>query len=133
MKLTLPFPNMAKLNAHAKGNAHWGKSKATSAARSQALYICVDLMNRKQVHPIAGQVLISYAIYVPNDRPRDTCNILQALKPTIDGIVDSGLVEGDSWQQMKLYNVSVEIDKKNPRVEITINSTSGMGDLLSKG
>ena len=124
---------MTKLNAHAKGNAHWSKSKATSAARSQALCICVDLINRKQVHPIAGQVLISYAIFVPNDIPRDTCNILQALKPTIDGIVESGLVEGDSWQQMKLYNVSVEIDKKNSRVEITINSTSGMGDLLLKG
>ena len=133
MKIEFQFPNMSKLNAHAKGNSHWGNSKATSAARSQALYICVDLINRKQVHPIAGQVLISYAIFVPDDRPRDTCNILQALKPTIDGIVDSGLVEGDSWQQMKLYNVTVEIDKKNPRGEITINSTRGMGDLLSKG
>lgn len=124
---------MTKLNAHAKGNSHWGKSKATSAARLEALYICVDFINRKQVHPIAGQVLISYAIFVPNNLPRDTCNILQALKPTIDSIVESGLVEGDSWQQMKLYNVSVEIDNKNPRVEITINATTGMGDLLSKG
>jgi hypothetical protein len=59
--------------------------------------------------------------------------MLQALKPSIDGIVDSGLVEGDSWQQMTVYNVSVEIDRKNPRVEITLNSTNGNGDMLSKG
>ena len=34
-------------------------------------------------------MLISYAIYVPDNRPRDTCNILQSLKPSIDGIVDA--------------------------------------------
>ena len=123
MKLTFPFPDMAALNAHAKGNSHFAKSAATKKHRMWAKFICNDALARKLAHPIAGPVLVSYDFYVQDNRPRDTCNMLQATKPTIDGIVDSGLIEGDSWQQMKLYNVSVEIDKNNPRVEITINST----------
>ncbi len=131
MKIELPFPDMKRLNAHAKGN--WrGKSKPTQEARTLAKFICIDMINAKAIRPIAGPVLISYAIFVPDNRPRDTCNILQSLKPSIDGIVDSGLVEGDSWQQMRVYNVSVAIDRKNPRVEITINSTSGNGDMIAK-
>jgi len=130
MRIEFPFPS-SDLHAHNSGN--WrNKSKPTQAARTLAKFICIDMINRNEIRPIAGRVLISYAIFVPDNRPRDTCNMLQALKPTIDGIVDSGLVEGDSWQQMTVYDVTVEIDRKNPRVEITLNSTNSNGDFMAK-
>jgi len=130
MRLEFPFPS-SDLHAHAKGNWQF-KYKPTQAARQLAKFICLDMINRNEARPIAGKVLISYAIYVPDNRPRDTCNILQSLKPTIDGIVDSKLIEGDNWQVMTVYNVSVEIDRKNPRVEITLNAVPGNGDMLAK-
>ena len=130
MKIELPYPS-SELHAHNSGN--WrNKSKPTQAARTRAKFICLDMLYRNEIRPISGKVLISYAIFVPDNRVRDTVNILQAMKPSIDGVVDSGLVEGDSWQQMTLYNVSVQIDRKNPRVEITLNSTNGNGDLMPK-
>ena len=130
MKIELPYPSH-ELHAHNNGN--WRhKSKPTQAARTLAKFICLDMINRNEIRPIAGRVLISYAIFVPDNRPRDTCNILQALKPSIDGVVDSGLVEGDNWQAMTVYKVAVQIDRKNPRVEITLNSTNGNGDFMAK-
>ena len=132
MKLEFPFPDMSQLHAHAKGNAHFVKSAATKQSRTLAKFICMDALNRKEVHPIAGPVLVSYEFFVPNNLRRDTCNMLQAMKPTIDGIVESGLIAGDSWQQMRLYNVSVSIDKHNPRVEIRISAADPAGDLIHK-
>jgi len=131
MKIELPFPDMSKLNAHSKGNSHFAKSAATKNARALAKFTCVDMLNRKEIKPIDGPVLISYAFFVPDNRDRDVCNMLQACKPFIDGIVDASIVEGDSWRMMAVYNISVEIDKKHPRVELRINSTSGVGDLMA--
>ena len=131
MMIEMPFPDMRKLHAHTSGN-RFVKATATKNARTLAKYICIDAINRKEARPIAGPVLISYAIFVPSNIARDTSNIIQACKPFVDGIVDSGLVEGDSWQQMKIYNVHVEIDRKNPRVEITLNPVPGNGDMLPK-
>ncbi len=130
MKLELPFPNMSLLHAHAKGNSHFAKSAATKNARALAKFTCIDMLNRNEIKPIAGPVLISYAFFVPDNRKRDVCNMLQACKPFVDGVVDAGVVEGDSWQAMIVYNVTVEIDKKNPRVELRINATGGNGDFM---
>ena len=132
MKLEFLFPDMKALNAHAKGNSHFAKSAATKQSRTLAKFICLDMLNRKQVHPIVGRVLLSYAFYVPSDHRRDAANMIQAMKPTIDGIVDAGLIEGDHWQVLTIYNVSVEIDKKNPRVEISISAADSVGDLIHK-
>lgn len=101
MRIEFPFPDMKRLSAHAKGN--WrAKSTPTKEARTLAKYICMDLINRREVFPIAGPVLVSYAFFVPDNRPRDAANMIQACKPLVDGVVDSGLVEGDSWQVMKI-------------------------------
>lgn len=132
MKIEFPFPDMKALNAHAKGNSHWAKSSATKQARTLAKFICIDMLNRKEIHPIHGPVLVSYDFFVPDNYRRDVCNMLQAMKPTIDGIVEAGVVEGDSWKEMSIYNVAVVVDKKNPRVEIMIHPTTGNGDLMAK-
>jgi len=131
MKITLPFPDMQRLHAHAKGNSRYTKSKATKEARQLACYAATDMLNRKLTVPLIGRVLVSYAIYVPDNRERDECNMLQACKPYVDGLVDAGLCGGDSWQKMSLFNVFVEIDREDPRVEITLNGTLGKGDMMA--
>ncbi len=130
MIITLPWIN-PKLHAHT-GGVMWDKIKATKAARMQAKLICRDMINRKQVHPIAGRVLVSYTFFVPNYYRRDEANMIQSCKPAIDGIVASGLIEGDHWQAMTIYGVFTEVDKENPRVEIRISAADCVGDLLPK-
>jgi len=130
MRIELPFPDMKRLNAHAKGN--WrNKAGPTKSARQLAMFTCIDMRNRGEVHPISGKVLVSYAFFVPDNRPRDEANMIQACKPYIDGIVQSKLIEGDDWKRMGIYNVTTQLDRKNPRVEITLNATNGNGDFLA--
>lgn len=132
MKLELPFPDMEKLHAHAKGFSFHKKANATKNARVMAKFICLDAIARKEAKQIAGPVLICYVFFVKDNGKRDAANMIQACKPYVDGIIDAGICEGDSWQEMRIYNVDVEIDKQNPRVEISIHSTLGCGDLLAK-
>ena len=130
MTITLPWID-AKLHAHAGGGL-WSKIKATKAGRDHAKLICLDMINRKQVHPIHGRVLVTYSFFCPDNRRRDEANMLQSCKPAIDGIVSSGLIEGDHWQAMTIYGVFTTIDKANPRVEIRISAADCVGDLLAK-
>jgi len=90
------------------------------------------MINRKQAHPIHGRVLVTYSFFCPDNRRRDEANMVQAMKPTLDGIVDSGLIEGDHWQAMTIYGVFTVVDKENPRVEIRISAADSVGDLLAK-
>jgi len=131
MKIVLPFPDMQLLHSHAKGNSHFSKSLATKRARELSHYIGLDMLNRSKCSRIVGPCCICYEIYVPDNRRRDTVNILQACKPYVDGIVSSGLVEDDCWQKMVLYNVDVAIDKEDPRVVINLHAIAAKGDLMA--
>ena len=53
-------------------------------------------------------------------RRRDQDNAMGSLKAAYDGIVDAGLVADDDYEHMKRLYVDFEIDKKHPRVELTI-------------
>lgn len=45
--------------------------------------------------------------------------------PFIDGIVDAGLIAGDHWEALQIVGpVVVEVDAKNPRVELVIEEAS---------
>ena len=127
MKITLPFPDMQKLHSHARGNSHYAKTKATKEARALAHVTCLSLHYPR----IVGKCCICYEIYVPDNRKRDTVNILQACKPYVDGIVSSGLVEDDCWQKMVVYNVEVAIDAEDPRIVISLHPIDVKGDLLA--
>jgi len=140
MKIQLPFPDMSALHAHTSGNRYTRskrtgktKSEATKEAKEHAFYQCLGAINRNELVPIKGKVLISYAFFVPDEITRDEANMIQACKAYIDGIVKSKLIAGDSWKQMNIYNVATEVDRKNPRVEITLNAVPGNGDMLAKG
>ena len=55
MKVELPFPDR-KIHAHTSGN--WRtKAGPTKSARQLAMFTCIDMRNRGEVHPIIGKVL----------------------------------------------------------------------------
>lgn len=112
--ITLPFE--ARNHSHNKG--HWrAKAPLVRTMRQQA-YLIAKTSGCK---PIMGKHTISYRFYFPDNIRRDAANYVQSCKPYIDGIVQSGLIEGDHWQISSIGSVTCEIDRDNPRVEIEIS------------
>lgn len=116
VKIQLPLPSQ-RLNAHAKGNSHWAKSKATKELRSLAQ--AVTILELKGVTGLPWQkASLMYAFFWPDNRQRDETNYMQMLKAAVDGAVDAGLIVGDHWQVLSNRGAVSEIDRDNPRVEL---------------
>jgi hypothetical protein len=117
--IKLPYPD--QVHSHNKG--HWAnKTGSTKGMRHAAKLVALDAMNRG-ARPILGKHKISYLFSVKDNRRRDRANMVQQCKPYIDGIVDSGLIEGDHWQISELGLVEVQIDKAGAAVIIQIEVT----------
>lgn len=70
-------------------------------------------------NPLSGYVMADYRFSVPDRRRRDMANMVQACKPIIDGVVDSGLIQGDHWEVLGIGEVSVVVEKaKTVSVEL---------------
>ena len=118
MSVTIRLPWIsAKLNAHNKG--HW-RSKL---APTKKLRQIAALEASKHTGVSFTSARVVYTFYVPDNLRRDTANMIQSLKPAIDGIVDSGLLSGDHWQVLDIAGINVEIDRLDPRVELTFVET----------
>lgn len=114
--IELPFPSA--VHSHNKG--HWrAKAGPTKSMREHAC-----LLGRQAVAThgrIVGAFSMTYLIHVPDKRRRDTVNMLQQCKPYLDGIVDSGLIEGDHWQICRLESVYVFCTPKGSGVVLAFN------------
>ena len=117
--IKLPYPD--KVHSHNKG--HWAtKTRSVKDMRHAAKLVALDAMNRG-AKPIVGKHKISYLFSVKNNLRRDRVNMLQQCKAYVDGIVESGLIEGDHWQVSELGAVEVRIDKAGAAVIIQIEVT----------
>lgn len=111
--ITLPFPD-PKLHAHNKG--HWRtKRQAVKDLRLQGMLAANGKVNK----PIESAT-ICYDIYYPAKRKYDLANTVQSCKPAIDGVVDAGVLVDDNWQVLEIGYVRGHLDRKNPRVVVTI-------------
>jgi hypothetical protein len=116
--IQLPYPD--KVHSHNKG--HWSaKTNAVKTMRHAAKLVALDAMNRG-AKSIVGKHRISYLFSVKDNRRRDRANMVQQCKAYIDGIVESGLIEGDHWQISELGAVEVRIDKAWAAVVIQIEA-----------
>ena len=114
--IQLPYPD--KVHSHNKG--HWStKTRGVKEMRQTAKLVALEAMNRG-AKPIVGKHKISYLFSVKDNRRRDRANMVQQCKAYLDGIVESGLIEGDHWQISELGAVDVRIDKAGAAVVIQI-------------
>ena len=60
---------------------------------------------------------INYMFYVQDLRRRDVSNMLESIN---DLLVDVGILEDDNWNCVRIGWADAELDRKNPRAEITI-------------
>lgn len=81
------------------------------------------LKAREHQNRLIGLHNVTYRFFVADNRRRDEVNMMQQCKPYIDGVVDAMIIEDDRWQLHRICLVSVEIDKENPRVELTFTGS----------
>lgn len=94
-----------KLHAHNSGG--WrSKVAAVKLARDFARLMCYQQPRLK------GPVVLDIELTVPDRRRRDILNLCQSLKPTIDGVVDAGCIEGDHWECLSVGSIRVAIGEK---------------------
>ena len=63
-------------------------------------------------------VEISYKFYMPDLRPTDISNKLESIN---DLLTDINFWKDDNWSIVRKFHASAELDRENPRVEITVN------------
>ena len=73
----------------------------------------------KDVH-INKPVILKYDFYEPNKR-RDLDNISSfAMKVIQDSLVKTNVLKNDGWNEILGFTTQFYLDKKNPRIEVTI-------------
>ncbi|WP_199798885.1 hypothetical protein [Qipengyuania thermophila] len=82
--IVLPFPP-ASLSGHAKGNAHWARSKLTRQWRALA---AEATRAAGVVAPPAGDIAL-HVTFVPPDRRGDRINFPNRCKALFDGLADA--------------------------------------------
>lgn len=119
VKIILPLPpKVLQPNAvHATFRGRMMKASATKRYRRLAC----EAVQEEQIDSAPWDyVEVETEFFFKDKRRRDPDNALASLKAAFDGITDSGLVEDDDWQHMKRMPPEQNIDRENPRVEITI-------------
>ena len=73
-----------------------------------------------KLKPIKSPVTILYTFYEPNKR-RDKDNIAGfAHKVIQDALVSCGILKDDAWDYIIAFSDEFHVDKKQPRVEVTL-------------
>ena len=113
--LHLAWPD-SKLHSHNTG--HWrGKHAVVASARSVAKFHASSVK-------VAGMpweyATVSLHFRMPDRRNRDLFNLCQSMKPSIDGIVDAGLIVDDSMDHLGIGTITWCHAKNDPGVDVTI-------------
>ena len=104
--------------AEIRGNsrAHFRTVRSINRQRREiAKMLTLDRMQETGIKSLKPRVLVSYHFY--NTREIDLDNLIIGMKPTLDGIVDSGLIEDDKPSNVKL-EAEFTICKKGERKTI---------------
>lgn len=104
--LELPFVHPLNLNEHRR--QHWARKRADIAAWRTATH----WLARQQRIPPCQRIIVQLLYTPPDNRRRDPLNLVAALKPCEDGLVDAGVIPDDSGK----FHTSVmpRITEKGP-------------------
>lgn len=110
------LPGMNEYTDAQRANRYKGASMKRDFQNLVTLYI------RTQLHGlhITRPVRLRYHFYEPNRR-RDLDNISSfARKVVQDALVATGVLVNDGWGQIRGSSEEFDVDKRHPRIEITI-------------
>ena len=98
-----------------RSNRYQGNSMKARNEKAVLLAIREARLKPVQKYPVELQI----AWYEP-DRRRDVDNIQFAVKFIQDALVEAGILEKDSQKYVSKLSHEVKVDRKNPRIEVTI-------------
>jgi len=92
-------------------------SPAYSTWHEEQMWVLKDHKIRKQVPKKVNSIQLDF--YAPDSRKTDLTNKAESI---MDLLVDANLILDDNWYVVPCIILKfIEVDKKNPRVEITFN------------
>ena len=121
IKLTIEgyFPSLNDfINANRKNRRNWNGGNSMKQRDQHTLVMEIHSQLRRKLRP---PVTIDYR-YFCKDRKRDLDNISGYFHKVFqDALVQSGRLENDSWKFISGFSDTFDLDRKNPRIEITIH------------
>lgn len=112
--LTLPFPTEP---AGQNARKHWSKRfKETKSSRTATAMEVQRAANGRQ-WPAATMVI---RLFFPSRRRTDVLNVIESIKPDVDGIVDAKLIPDDDWTHLRPTIDPPVLDRDNPRIELEL-------------
>lgn len=115
--LPLPVKVLSPNCAVATPGGRFAKAAATKKFRKLAK----EAVGAEDIETVPWQkVEVEALFYFVHSRRRDPDNANASLKAAYDGIVDAGLVVDDDYEHMKRLPPIFRVDRKYPRVELTI-------------
>jgi Holliday junction resolvase RusA-like endonuclease len=114
-KLIIPgeLPGLNKIIADSK--RHWTKY----ASEKKKLTENIAVLARSQIKGKYKKIDILFYWFCKSKK-RDKDNIIAGQKFVIDALVKAGIIENDGWEQIRDIFHSFDVDKKYPRVEVSI-------------
>ena len=92
--LTIVLYDVPPAEIRGNSRAHFRTVRSINRQRREiAKLLTLDRMQETGIKSLKPRVLVSYHFY--NTREIDLDNLIIGMKPTLDGIVDSGLIEDD--------------------------------------
>ena len=78
-----------------------------------------------KLKPAQGPVILCYT-WFERDRRRDLDNVAMGQKFVQDALVACGVLAGDGWAHVTGFAHEFYVDKRNPRVEVTIEEVEAI-------
>ncbi len=117
--IVLPLP-VQVLQPNCTIGSFGGRMLKASAIKRYRALACLAVENECVETMPWEKVAVQAEFFHKDKRKRDEDNSMGSLKAAYDGIVDSGLVEDDDYEHMQRSSPVFSVDKKHPRVELTI-------------
>lgn len=109
------LPGLNDYIAADRGNKYGGAKLKKTSQREVEYYIQAARLRR-----VRTPIWISYKFYEPNRR-RDKDNIAGfAHKIVQDALVAQRVIDDDGWSEISGWTDDFAVDKKRPRVEVTL-------------
>ena len=118
VKIIIPgeLPDLNTIIAESKrGNRGWQPYSKIKKENTEAVMWIAKSKIKRKFEKIDLDIT-----WICKNRMKDPDNISGGVKFILDGLVGAGVIDNDGWKQVGSIRHSFEVDKDNPRVEVTI-------------
>ena len=118
-KITMKLYDVPPADIRGNSRSHFKVTRQINRKRREtAKFIALDAMNETGIKTLKPRVVVHYHFY--NTREIDLDNLIIGMKSTLDGIVDSGLIEDDNPSKLKLEAEFSLCKKEEKKTLITV-------------